>query len=307
MGTIVSTPKLNAFRTALSTRFAKAYASPRDTFYSKVCTEIPSSKKNILLAMFDMLPDLREWTDERLFHNPALHSQLVEHPHYELSMKVNADDVDDDELGSSFLEADGLAERAAEHPDRLLGEVMLNAHNLIGFDGQNFWDTDHPIDAKAGTGSQSNYFASGRPLSTENWEWMRAHMGTWKAGPSGILIKSRPTHLVVPPQLEGLGRRILEAEYNAVAGAGMENNVNKGTAKLLVFDELALEPTAWIALDLRGVLKPFIFAKRKATQFVMKNRPNDEGMFEHNEIRFGVDGRWGVGIGPWFRAAKAKA
>lgn len=308
MGTVVRTAALEALRTGLNTNYLAAYNSPMDTVHQMVCTPVTSEKKKILLAIADLLPQLREWTGDRVFHNAAEHSTELTNPHYELSMHVDADDVDDDEHAGYHLAAGGLGERAQRHPDVLLATLMQAAHGIIGFDGQNFFDTDHPIDVKAGTGSQSNYEASGRALTAANFEIVRANMATWKAGPSSELIGSVPTAVMVPRQLEGTAKRIFENEnlINA-GGTATETNILKGTAKVIVNDRLNGAPTAWYALDLRGIIKPFVHVKRKAPKFVMLNKPDDQGMFLENKIQFGVDGRWGVGCGVWFRAYKAVA
>jgi phage major head subunit gpT-like protein len=312
MGTIVRTAALAALQTGLNLQYASAYESPRPLIYKDVCSEIPSGKKNVLLAIADMFPQMRQWVGDRVFHNPAEHSQLLTNPHYELSMEVDADDVEDDELGGYFLSSAGLGERASQHPDVLLGQVLQTGQTLIGFDGQNFFDTAHPIDAKNHIGTQSNYEAAGRALTAANWELVKANMASWSAGPSngGVseLIGSVPTHVMVPRQLEGVAKRIFEAELDAsIVTTAAQTNVNKGTAKIIVNDRLNNQPTTWYALDLRSVLKPFAFVKRKAPKFVMLNRPDDQGMFLNNKIQFGVDGRWGVGIAAWFRAYKAAA
>lgn len=312
MGTIVRTAALASLQTGLSLQFAGAYDSPRELVYKQVCSEVPSTKKNLLLAIADMFPQMRKWVGDRVFHNPAEHSQLIENPHYELSMEVDADDVEDDELGGYFLSSAGLGERASQHPDVLLATLMQAAHAMLGFDGQFYFDTDHPIDVKAGTGAQSNYEASGRALTAANWELVKANMASWTAGPSNggasELIGAVPTHVMVARQMEGIAKRIFETDIEAgIVATAAQTNVNKGTAKIIVNDRLNNQPTAWYALDLRSVLKPFVFVKRKAAKFVMLNRPDDQGMFLNNKIQFGVDGRWGVGLGAWFRAYKAVA
>lgn len=308
MGTVVRTSALEALRTGLNTSYLEAYNSQRDTVFSQVCTPVTSTKKKLLLAIADMLPQLREWTGERKFHNAAEHSVELTNPHYELSMEVDADDVDDDEYAGYLLQSAGLGERAAVHPDVLLANLAQNAHNIIGFDGQNFYDTDHPIDVKNNVGAQSNYEASGRALTAANFELVRANMASWKAGPDGELIGAVPTHIMVPTQLLGTAKRIFESENvpNA-AGTATETNVNRGAVKIIHNERLNSQPTAWHALDLRGVIKPFAHVKRKPAKFVMLNRPDDQGMFLNNKIQFGVDGRWGVGCGVWFRAYKAVA
>lgn len=312
MGTIVRTAALAALQTGLNLEFANAYSSPRPLVYTDVCSPITSSKKNVLLAIADMFPQLRQWVGDRIFHNPGEHSQLIENPHYELSMEVDADDVDDDELGGYFLSAAGLGERAIQHPDVLLGTVLQTGQSSICFDGQNFFDTAHFVDAKNRIGSQSNYEATGRALTAANWELVKANMASWTGGPSngGVseLIGSVPTHVMVPRQLEGVAKRIFETDIEAgIVTTAAQTNVNKGAAKIIVNDRLNNQATTWYALDLRSVLKPFVFVKRKAAKFVMLNRPDDQGMFLNNKIQFGVDGRWGVGLGAWFRAYKAVA
>lgn len=306
MGTVVRTSALEALRTGLNTNFLEAFKSPKDTVFDQVCTTITSEKKKILLAIADMLPQMREWVGERKFYNAAEHSTELTNPHYELSMEVDADDVDDDEYAGYLLQASGLGERAGLHPDVLLATLMQAATGIIGFDGQFFFDTDHPIDVKNNVGVQSNYESTGRALTAANFEVVRANMASWKGGPDGELIGALPTAVMVPTQLLGTAKRIFESD-TLIQGNSNEPNVLKGTAKVIHNPRLNNQPTAWYALDLRGVIKPFAYVKRKAAKFVMLNRPDDQGMFLNNKIQFGVDGRWGVGCGVWFRAYKAVA
>lgn len=308
MGTVVRTSALDALRTTLNTSYLEAYKSPRENVFSEVCTPITSARKKIVVAIADMLPQMREWVGDRKFHDAAQHSQEFTNPHYEISMEVDADDVEDDDYSGYILQSAGLAERAAVHPDVLLATLMQAATGIIGFDGQNFFDTDHPIDVKNNIGTQVNYESSGRALTAANFEIVRANMATWKGGPDQELIGAVPTHVMVPTQLLGTAQRIFENDnlINA-AGTATETNILKGAAKVIHNPRLNNQGTAWYALDLRGVIKPFAFVKRSPAKFVMLNRPNDQGMFLNNKIQFGVDGRWGVGCAVWFRAYKAVA
>ncbi len=310
MGTIVRPAALQALQTGLDTKFIDAFNYQRPLVYSQLTTEIASTKKNVLVAIADLLPQMREWLGDRVFHNPGMFAQLIENKHYELSMEVNADDVADDDLAGYFMTSMALGERANEHPDVLLAQLLQGATGILGYDGQNFFDTDHPTDARNQSGAaQSNLAASGRALTAANWEFVVTTMAGWKAGPGGgQLIGSVPNAVIVPRQLEATARRIFESDTLANAGATvMETNIYKGAAKVIVFDLLNNQPTTWYAVDLRSMLKPFIIVKREAAKFVMMNRPNDRMMFENNKIQFGVDGRWGVGIATWFKAFKAAA
>jgi len=51
----------------------------------------------------------------------------------------------------------------------------------------------------------------------------------------------------------------------------------------------------WYLIDASRSLKPIIFQERKPFEFVAKNRPDDDNVFDRREFVFGVDGRHNVG------------
>ena len=94
-----------------------------------------------------------------------------------------------------------------------------------------------------------------------------------------------------------------------LAGAtqvGGQTNIYKGTADLLVIDELEAEPTAWYLLDNKGLIKPFIVQERQAANFVYLNNPTDPNVFWRKEYIFGVDSRSAYDVTLWFKALRGK-
>lgn len=63
----------------------------------------------------------------------------------------------------------------------------------------------------------------------------------------------------------------------------------------------------WFLLDLSRPIKPIIFQRRKAPQFVAKDRPEDDQVFMRNKFVYGVDDRKNVGFGLWQLAYGSKA
>jgi len=80
----------------------------------------------------------------------------------------------------------------------------------------------------AGFGLWQLAYASKAPLTKENYELARKAMQSLKSD-SGKPLGIRPTHLVVPTDLEGDGRRLLKATTN-----GGESNEWADSAKLIV-------------------------------------------------------------------------
>ncbi len=76
-------------------------------------------------------------------------------------------------------------------------------------------------------------YTSAQALNATNYATSRAAMMAYH-NDEGVPLGIIPNLLVVPPSLEGLARQTVEAQYAAVAGAGMQDNIWKGTAKVLV-------------------------------------------------------------------------
>jgi phage major head subunit gpT-like protein len=55
----------------------------------------------------------------------------------------------------------------------------------------------------------------------------------------------------------------------------------------------------WFMLDTTRSIKPLLLQMRREATFVAKDKPDDDNVFENNELRYGVDGRWNVGFSFW--------
>lgn len=64
--------------------------------------------------------------------------------------------------------------------------------------------------------------------------------------------------------------------------------------------------TAWYLLDTTRPLKPVILQRRKAPNFVAKDKETDDNVFDRNEFRYGIDARHNVGFGFWQMAYHSK-
>jgi len=192
-------------------------------------------------------------------------------------------------------------------PDDLLTTLLQTGESSLCFDGQNFFDPNHPIDKRnPALGTQSNYF-TGKPLTPDNYAFVRTQMMSCK-GEDGKPLYVNPNLLVVPPQLEQPARLILNADMipNA-AGTAPQTNIYKGSAELLVVPQLSAQPTQWYLLDTSRPVRPFVFQLREPPQFTYLNNPTDLNVFQRREYLFGVHARGNAGYALWFLGAKATA
>lgn len=293
---------LAAIYTNFSAIFQQALTNQPVPWYMRMAMTVPSTSRQNTYGWMMRIPRIREWLGERVVHSLAAHGYTIVNKDWEETIGIDRNDIEDDQFGLYTAIIQELARQFAFHPNDLITSLLQTGASTTCFDGQYFFDTDHPIDLKDSTkGTQSNLFTS-TALSLSNYQSVRASMAQLKGEderPLGI----RPTMLVVPPQLEGTGKTILVAQTQA-SGA---TNVEQGSAELVVVPELANEATTWYLVDGSRAIKPFVYQLRRGVEFVSKDSPDDDNVFRKKEFLYGADCRDNAGYGLYQLIAKAVA
>jgi phage major head subunit gpT-like protein len=295
---------------ALNTQFSGIYQrgySAAVVFYTMFASVVTSSTKSNTYGWMAKIAKLREWIGERVVNNLASHSYTLENKPFEGTIAVDRDDFDDDNLGIYAPTVEQLGQQAAKYPDDLVVTLLQQGHAQLCFDGQNYFDTDHPVNVNdAAAGTQQNYWASGKSFTQANVLAVRAAMMAFK-GEDGRPLGVMPTHVAIPPALEATAREIFDAEMIETAGGGAQSNITRGMLKYVVIPELGGEDGTWYMLDLSKPIKPFVFQNRKAPKFQQFTQDSDQNVFWHRQYIWGVDARGNAGYALWFLAAKAAA
>jgi phage major head subunit gpT-like protein len=311
----ISPATMNALFTTFETQWQYAYEQI-PTVYQNIATTYPSSSRFQTYAWPAQVPRMRQWLGDRIANNMAPYVQTVENLDWEDTLILPRNMIEDDQYdvfaSSSILQ---LAQAAKKQPDYLLVSAMVNGATTIIWDNANFFDTAHPVDVRnAALSTQANKFAS-TALTPDNYFVVRAAMMSFKAEsnkPLGVM----PDTLVVAPKLEAQGRQILHADFIAPATlaaqtqVGSNQNFWKGTAELLVIPELTgqfANDAAWMLIDTKKVVRPFIWQLRKPAEFTYLNNPSDPNVFDRNEFKYGVFLRGQLSYSLWFLAALAFA
>lgn len=279
--------------------------------WQRLADEFPSMSREERHAWLDRIPKFREWVGERVIQNIAARFQTIVNKDYELTLEVDRNDILDDKIGLFNPKVDMMGQQAAYLPDDLIFAALAAATAQVVYDGQYFFDTDHPVNMDdPASATQSNSLSLA--LNSANYAAARAAMMSLK-GADGRSLNIVPNLLMVPPALEHTARQIVNADMipqqltltgPAYAGVGV-SNVMKGTAEVLVAPELAGTDTTWYLFDTTKPIKPFIYQNRQAPQFTFLNRPDSENLFFRKKFIFGVDARAAAGYGLWQLALKS--
>lgn len=308
----ITPQNLQALFNAYDLSFQQGANAELQTFVDKVSTRRPSSTRQNTYAWMAKLPTLREWVGERVLNAISSYSYTIVNKDFELTMELDRNDILDDTYGLFNPIAEDMGRAAKLWPDQQIVKLVQAGETSLCYDGQNFFDVDHPVDKYTpALGVQKNLF-KGLPLTPDNYSNVRTAMMSY-VGEDGQPLGVNPKLLVVPPQLEQRALQILHADFIAptnYAGqpqVGTNTNVLKGTADVLVIPQLANDPNAWYLLDVSRAIRPFIFQLRSAPMFVQFTDPKSENVFRRKKFIYGVDARGNAGYGLWFLAAKATA
>ncbi|CAB3764128.1 Mu-like prophage major head subunit gpT family protein [Paraburkholderia humisilvae] len=288
----INRANLRTLFTGFNTVFQQAFTGAQSD-WQRVAMDVPSSTAQEVYPWLGQTTRFREWIGDRVIQNLKTHDFSIKNKPFENTVGVDRDVIEDDTYGVYKPVIAQLGLDAKQHPDELVFGLMSQGTTQLCYDGQYFFDTDHPVDTATGTASVSNFqtgtgptwylldmtrvvkplirqtrkaynfvamdqetdeavftskqfrygvdarcnvgfglwqlaYASQAELNEDSYEAARAAMQEFK-GDNGKPLGIRPSLLVVPPSLEGVGRKILNADANNYGAT----NVWKGSADLL--------------------------------------------------------------------------
>jgi phage major head subunit gpT-like protein len=299
---------------AMFVAFSVAWQSAFDqavVWSDEIATEAPSNTETQTYAWMSSLPKMKRWLGERVVERFASYSYSLTNEDWELTHDVPRNKVEDDQYGVFKPVFAGYGEATKKWPDDMILEVLEAGESTLCFDGSNYFDDEHPVDMRdSSKGTYSNLLTT-FSLTPENYADARRRMRLFK-GDNGRPLGIRPTILAVPTGLEDKARRIVESVNLATAtqegqtAVGAQDNIYKGTAKVLVIDELT-DQDDWYLFDCSRVVKPFVKQIRKAPVFTPYFNPADPNLFLQKAYKMGADARGAAGVTLPFLAMKCKA
>ena len=135
---------LRSLNTAFKTIFNGVFTAA-DPMWSKIAEKVDSTTSIETYTWLGQIPGMKEWIDERRVKRLELEAYTLKNRKFEDTIALGREAVEDDQVGNFKIAVRGLASAAAEHPDELVFEALRRGHELPCYDGQNFFDTDHPV------------------------------------------------------------------------------------------------------------------------------------------------------------------
>ncbi len=140
----ISAQLLRDMTTGFRTNFRSAFAGAQPQ-YLAIATVVNSTTRTEKYTWLGKWPKIREWVGDRVVNRLAAHDYSVSNKRFETTVEVDADDVRDDQLGvyGPMMSEQGRA--TAMFPDELVFDLLANGHIAKCYDGQPFFDDEHPV------------------------------------------------------------------------------------------------------------------------------------------------------------------
>ena len=153
---IIKSTILEALRKLFSGLFQDGLKAPGSE-WEKIATRIKSSSKGNTYGWMGKFPRLREWVGSRTIKSIQEHGYTIMNKKFESTVGVDRADIEDDNLGMYSPLFSELGSSAREHVDENIFNLLAAGFTTLCYDGQNFFDTDHPVnDKEDGTGSDTS-------------------------------------------------------------------------------------------------------------------------------------------------------
>ncbi|MBD1584767.1 Mu-like prophage major head subunit gpT family protein [Pseudoalteromonas sp. S16_S37] len=146
-----------AILTSLQTGFKKNFQdglSEAKPQYTAIATVIKSTTKSNTYGWLGKFPSLKKWVGDRQIKSMKAHAYSIVNEDFEATVGVDRNEIEDDELGVYAPLMQEMGRSAGIHPDEVCWPLLRAGFTTLCYDGQNYFDTDHPVYPNAdGTGT----------------------------------------------------------------------------------------------------------------------------------------------------------
>jgi phage major head subunit gpT-like protein len=149
---IINAEGLARLYTAFTAVFNAAFQETQ-TWFERAAMTVPASTRIMDYKFLLDFPMVREWLGDRQISSLEPKAYQVETKDWEATIEVDRNDIEDEQLGFYNPIVAALAQEARKHPEKLIADLISAGFTTACYDGQYFFDTDHPV----GSGTASNF------------------------------------------------------------------------------------------------------------------------------------------------------
>lgn len=162
------TTNLKEASTAFAARFEKGLGKEEKQQYQKIATTVQSTAASTGYGFLSQIPKVREWLGDRIIHSLGDVEYEIKNKKFESTITVQRTDFEDNDYGKYGVLFEDFGREISSFPNDHIFKLLAEGKTRLCMDGQNFFDTDHPVGDPAV--SVSNYYTPANPANKiEPW------------------------------------------------------------------------------------------------------------------------------------------
>lgn len=141
---LVNSANLNDLRIGFSTAFQNGLGQASSQ-HTRISTVVTATQKEQKYGWLGKIPNVREWIGPRAVQNLEQHDYAIKEKPWELTIGVDRDDIETDNLGIYGPMFTEMGQSTGSKWDSLTFGLLKEGFATECYDGQYFFDTDHPV------------------------------------------------------------------------------------------------------------------------------------------------------------------
>lgn len=141
---LVNAANLDSLRVGFKATFQKGLGQA-STAYRRIATVVPASTKEQKYGWLGRIPNVREWIGARAVQNLMQADYSIREKPLELTIAVDRDDIETDNLGIYGPMFEEMGQSTGAQWDLMCFAQLKAGFAANCYDGQFFFDTDHPV------------------------------------------------------------------------------------------------------------------------------------------------------------------
>ena len=121
-------------------------AALAENMWSQIATPVPSETGENEYGWLGDWPGLREWIGERIVKELSADTYKLRNRKFESTVGVIRDHIEDDNVGLYAPRMEAMGRASGIFWDQLTFEALLKGFDLDCYDGQRFFDAEHPVE-----------------------------------------------------------------------------------------------------------------------------------------------------------------
>lgn len=153
-GLVVTSDNMRRLYTGFKTAFQGAFAGVTP-LYKRVAMTVTSTTSAEQYGWMKDLPRIREWLGDRVIQNISDADYTIKNKPWEMTIGVDRDRMEDDTYGVYSPLFAEMGRATATFPDELVFPLLAAGFETKCYDGQYFFDADHPVGGQSVSNMQA--------------------------------------------------------------------------------------------------------------------------------------------------------